>query len=294
MAAPQPVAPPGGGVGPVVARSRGPSRAACTARPGRLIALPLLLAAFTVGRPEPLPKPALPPSFDGRPRLSSHATSPASLPTACPARRAPARQRTGCESRLEDVQPHRPAPVASSPTYQASAGRARRTSSPARSGPAGSARADAIVVLRERDNLGLSPGLDRQRLGYGRADRARPRTSRRSPSPTRSSSSRPTVAPLAISERRSSPGDRLARRQTSLAVVTLDALAGTGRASGRVRGRRRTHARRRAPLDGRCQRPRPGGAPARATRTPSTSCSTSRFRSACTTRRRFSGAASRP
>jgi Peptidase family M28 len=30
-----------------------------------LVALPLLLAAFTVGRPQPLPPPALPPSFDG-------------------------------------------------------------------------------------------------------------------------------------------------------------------------------------------------------------------------------------
>ena len=29
-----------------------------------LVALPLLLAAFTVGRPQPLPPPALPPSFD--------------------------------------------------------------------------------------------------------------------------------------------------------------------------------------------------------------------------------------
>ena len=45
-----------------------------------LVALPLLLAAFTVGRPQPLPPPALPPSFDAgdrgaartraRPRLS--------------------------------------------------------------------------------------------------------------------------------------------------------------------------------------------------------------------------------
>lgn len=30
-----------------------------------LVALPLLVAAFTVGRPDPLPKPPLPPSFDG-------------------------------------------------------------------------------------------------------------------------------------------------------------------------------------------------------------------------------------
>ncbi len=30
-----------------------------------LVALPLLLAAFTVGRPQPLPRPALPPTFDG-------------------------------------------------------------------------------------------------------------------------------------------------------------------------------------------------------------------------------------
>src|SRR5262245_49957070 len=29
-----------------------------------LVALPLLIAAFTVGRPEPLPRPDLPPSFD--------------------------------------------------------------------------------------------------------------------------------------------------------------------------------------------------------------------------------------
>jgi len=29
-----------------------------------LVALPLLLAAFTVGRPQPLPPPALPPAFD--------------------------------------------------------------------------------------------------------------------------------------------------------------------------------------------------------------------------------------
>jgi hypothetical protein len=31
-----------------------------------LVALPLLLAAFTVGRPQPLPPPALPPAFDGQ------------------------------------------------------------------------------------------------------------------------------------------------------------------------------------------------------------------------------------
>src|SRR5687768_13369954 len=29
-----------------------------------LVALPLLLAAFTVGRPQPLPPPVLPPAFD--------------------------------------------------------------------------------------------------------------------------------------------------------------------------------------------------------------------------------------
>src|SRR5919106_3618263 len=30
-----------------------------------LVALPLLLAAFTVGRPQPLPPPVIPPAFDG-------------------------------------------------------------------------------------------------------------------------------------------------------------------------------------------------------------------------------------
>src|SRR3990172_6518813 len=65
MAASQPAAPAG--------RRRRPRRGSLE-RPvsGRiyraawvLVALPLLVAAFTVGRPNPLPRPPLPPSFDG-------------------------------------------------------------------------------------------------------------------------------------------------------------------------------------------------------------------------------------
>ncbi len=54
---------------PVRRPRRGPAERPINARTVRgtwlLVALPLLLAAFTVGRPEPLPPPALPPVFDG-------------------------------------------------------------------------------------------------------------------------------------------------------------------------------------------------------------------------------------
>jgi len=68
MAPPRPSAPPG----PAGTRGRPPrgfTERPINARTVRgtwlLVALPLLLAAFTVGQPQPLPAPALPPAFDG-------------------------------------------------------------------------------------------------------------------------------------------------------------------------------------------------------------------------------------
>ena len=71
MAPPRPPSGPGRAARvPAPARARrGPPERPINARTVRgtwlLVALPLLLAAFTVGRPQPLPPPALPAAFDG-------------------------------------------------------------------------------------------------------------------------------------------------------------------------------------------------------------------------------------
>ena len=69
MAPPRSRAPAGTGSGrrprPRRASNQQPINARMVRGTWLLVALPLLLAAFTVGRPEPLPRPALPPTFDG-------------------------------------------------------------------------------------------------------------------------------------------------------------------------------------------------------------------------------------
>src|SRR5688500_365170 len=69
MAPPRPAPPAGPGRSTPVRRPRSVVDRPINARSVRgtwlLVALPLLLAAFTVGRPQPLPPPAIPPAFDG-------------------------------------------------------------------------------------------------------------------------------------------------------------------------------------------------------------------------------------
>ena len=89
--------------------------------------------------------------------------------------------------------------------------------------------------MAHRDDTGAGPGRERQRLGHGRADRARalvrhaPRGSRQRVEPaTRSSSSPPTAARSAASARAHFAADAI-RGRIVAAVVNLDALAADGR-----------------------------------------------------------------
>ena len=182
-----------------------------------LVALPLLLAAFTVGRPQPLPPPTLPPRSTARPRSRSRASWPATIPDRTP----------GSAGALGAATLGR---GAARPLRLPAAGRPLRASVPGlgdvraaerRRGGARASRSGAIVVMAHRDDTRRGPRRERQRVRHGRADRARARVrpgggsdrpcrrSRR----TRSSSSRPTAARSAASAPPASPSARRTRRR---------------------------------------------------------------------------------
>ena len=192
-----------------------------------LVALPLLLAAFTSsGRSRCPRRPAA--GFDAQSPSSSHASSPASIRTGRPARPGALGAATGSRTSWSSTASCR----------RGSTGSRRRSRASARSAPE---RRRGRPGARRRRSSSLRTvttpawaGRERQRLRHRRADRAcarvraaadRPR--RRRSRRTRSSSSRPTAARSAAS---APPASRdLAAAARRLAVINLDALAGAGR-----------------------------------------------------------------
>jgi hypothetical protein len=123
------------------------------------IALPLLVAAFTVGRPEPLPKHQLPPTFDGGAAAELAREIAADFPDRSPGSprvdQATARVRELLETygliveeqRFTSELPGR------GPTELVNLVAVAPTGDTARS-------PEAIVVMADRDNLGIGAGLD--------------------------------------------------------------------------------------------------------------------------------------
>ena len=221
-----------------------------------LVALPLLLAAFTVARPQPLPPPALPPAFDAAPR-AARARARAALPR--PLAGLGRRDRSGVvAARPADALRLRAAPgrTASRRRSRAAAGQAdepgrgdRRVAAPDRGhGPPGQQR--------------RGPRRERQRLGHGSADRARSRlragvgddaVGDAGPR-TRSSSSRPTAARSARSAPRASRQTRHSASDPSPSSTSTRSAASARRGSrSRATG---ALARRRARPDRGGPRPR--------------------------------------
>ena len=169
-----------------------------------LVGLPLLVAAFSVARPQAVDAAAAATDFDARPRARSRASSRATTPTARPAR--PARSAPAVGRRAARAYGFRPQRGRFEARSRAAAASRSRTSS---------ARAGASQRHDRRHGAprqhGDGPRRERQRLRHGRADRARPGYApatgtggQRGPR-TRSSSSPPTAAPSARSGPRTSP-----------------------------------------------------------------------------------------
>jgi hypothetical protein len=122
-----------------------------------LVALPLLIAAFTIARPAALPAPALPPSFDG-PTAAQVAED---FADDCPDR-TPGTDGATCATawvrdRLDDYE----LVVEEHPFEADVPGRGSVPFVNLVARPAGTAETrDAIVVMAHRDNLGLSAGRD--------------------------------------------------------------------------------------------------------------------------------------
>ena len=120
-----------------------------------LIALPLLLAAFTVGRPEPLPEPALPPAFDQQTAVQLATDLTRLFPDRSPGTVEARNAATWVARRLEDynLSVERRSFTAEIPGL----GEVELTNvvaRPLRIGPQRSP--EAIVVMAHRDNVGQS------------------------------------------------------------------------------------------------------------------------------------------
>ena len=133
-----------------------------------LAAVPLLLAAFTVGRPEPLPPPALPPPFDQTTAVAFTSELANRFPDRSPgsagARGAAnwvARQFAAYRLDVERRAFSAEIPGRGRVQLETVLGVARRTR------PAGGRSSQAIVVLAHRDNLGISPGANDNASGTG-------------------------------------------------------------------------------------------------------------------------------
>lgn len=120
-----------------------------------LVALPLLVAAFTIARPSPLPAPALPPSFDGPTAAQVAEDFADDCPDRTPGTDGAACASTWVRDRLADYEL-----VVEEQSFDADVpgrGSVRFVNLVAR--PAGDSETrDVIVVLAHRDNLGLSAG----------------------------------------------------------------------------------------------------------------------------------------
>jgi hypothetical protein len=124
-----------------------------------LVALPLLLAAFTVGRPDPLPKPPLPPSFDGATAAQLARELSRLFPDRSP---GSARARDAAGWVAERLAAYNLNVEAQSfPANVPGLGTVRLTNvvaTPFRIGPERSP--GTILVLSHRDNLGISAGVN--------------------------------------------------------------------------------------------------------------------------------------
>ncbi len=122
-----------------------------------LVAVPLLVAAFTVARPSPLPGPDLPPSFDQATAARLALSFAARFPSRTPGTADAAAAAAWVQDRLDDYQL-----TVEQQAFEADIpgrGRVQLTNLVAR--PVGGPPAeDVILVIAHRDNVNLSPGAD--------------------------------------------------------------------------------------------------------------------------------------
>lgn len=131
-----------------------------------LVVLPLLVLAFTIGRPEPLPRPALPPSFDAVTATRLAEEFAGLFPDRSPGNPDRLTAVAWLRERLEayglEVREQRF--TASIPDV----GEVKLVNIIARPLAAGPRRSPrTIAVIADWDNLGQSPGLDRNASGTG-------------------------------------------------------------------------------------------------------------------------------
>lgn len=199
-----------------------------------LVALPLLLAAFTVSRPAPLPAPGLPPAFDVNSALALTEQLANEHPNRAP---GTAGAEGAVRWMLDQLGPYGFRPrVDRFEADVAGRGRLRFTNviatTPGRS-------ESTIVVVAHRDNSGSSPGADDNASGTATLielarSYANPAGSSSTPSSARRVSPAHTIVFLStdggtlggIGALHFARDSQLARRV--VAVVNLDALAGGG------------------------------------------------------------------
>lgn len=166
MAAPQPRTVPGRRPRPRRGSFERPVSGRIYRATWSLVALPLLVLAFTVGRPDPLQRPDLPPSFDVATanRLAEELAH--DFPNRSPGGTNHDGAARWVAGQLEafglDVRVQR---FRAEIEGLGEVSLANVIASPRPSGPARSSR--TIVVMADRDNLGLSQGLDDNASGTG-------------------------------------------------------------------------------------------------------------------------------
>ena len=129
-----------------------------------LVALPLLVAAFTVGHPEALPKPDLPPSFDATSAARVARDLAERFPSRVPGTAQAEEATAWVSDRLAEY--HLAVEEQRFEAELPGGGRAELVNLVARPLTVGPQRSQqTIVVMADRDNLGMAPGLDRNASG---------------------------------------------------------------------------------------------------------------------------------
>jgi peptidase M28-like protein len=129
-----------------------------------LVALPLLIAAFTVGRPGPLPRPDLPPSFDAASAAQVARYLARRFPNRVPGSEQAAEATSWVRDRLREY--HLTVEEQHFEADLPGHGRVQLVNLVARPLDVGPERsAETVVVMADRDNLDLAPGLDRNASG---------------------------------------------------------------------------------------------------------------------------------
>jgi Peptidase family M28 len=191
-----------------------------------LVAVPLIVAAFTVARPAPLSAPALPPSFDQDTAGRLALELAEAFPDRSPGSEGAAKATRWVKERLADYS----LTVREAPFVVDIPGRGRvrlvnLVASPLQIGRERSP--DAIVVMAHRDNSGISPGLDDNASGTAALIELARNLSTISNDHTIIfvSTDGGAFGGLGAAELASDP----TFRRNIVAVVDLDALAGSGR-----------------------------------------------------------------